>query len=466
MSHPRIQFVSVATVILPLLAGLVGVSETSQAQAVIRLRAMQDTLPPRQCTNIEVVVTDLNGRPLVRPDGKQVTGWDVDLSLLSPAADAFGWGDERHRSVCALVPSAPYAVLSAHYPSGALREPERLGNVQADGSILVFMQMPGAPATGYSQQQATGTSSGYAQQPAGSIPAPGNPQPPAVGPGQPYVPPTSPGTPQPYYGQSGNAQQASGAPTQQAYTPPANAGPGSAATGVAQPVAQPTTYAGTSPVAVPAAAPAAAPQVEKAGGGFFKKLGKHLKDKANEVKNQTTENLASTANQMVDATAQTGTNLVSGAAAQATSVAQAKVGGVTNSLVPSALRAGGNGDNLSVAVASGQAELRMMRFIGNTDVLDATGRELVNRLATVLNATQGNFVIQAHVDPLPAGADPGAAQVLSEHRAGAVKAALISKGVAAARLIALGYGTSQPLPEVPPEGGPPSSARVVIARTQ
>jgi outer membrane protein OmpA-like peptidoglycan-associated protein len=56
--------------------------------------------------------------------------------------------------------------------------------------------------------------------------------------------------------------------------------------------------------------------------------------------------------------------------------------------------------------------------------------------------------------------------VLSEHRAAAVKAALISNGVAAGRLIALGYGTAQPLPEVPPEGGPPSSARVVIARTQ
>jgi chemotaxis protein MotB len=108
----------------------------------------------------------------------------------------------------------------------------------------------------------------------------------------------------------------------------------------------------------------------------------------------------------------------------------------------------------------------MMRFIGNTEVLDPTGRELVKRLAGVLNATPGNYLIQAHVDPLPSPSEPGAAQVLSEHRAAAVKAALISNGVGEARLKALGYGTSSPKPEAPPEGGPASSARIEIWKLQ
>jgi outer membrane protein OmpA-like peptidoglycan-associated protein len=483
MSHLGIRFVSTAAAAPLLLLGLAVTPENSPAQAqpsslIITMRAMQSPLAPTQCTAIEVVVTDASGRAPLRPDGKQVSGWDVDLSLASPAPDAFAWGDERHRFLCARAPTAPYAVVSAHYPAQFLAPAERLENVQADQSIQVLMQMAGAPAAGYGQQQAVGAPNGYAQQPAGSSPAAGYAPQPAVAPGQPYTPQTNPGTGQPDYTQPGNQQyappqpgtpqQASGAPTQQASAPPTNPAAGPAAAGVTTPAGQPTTYAaaGVTPMPIPTAAPAAGQPAEKGGGGFFKKLGKHLKEKANEVTNQTAENLTSSANQMVDATAQTGSNLVSGAAAQATSVAQSTVGGISSSLVPSSLRAAANADNLSVAVASGEAVLRMMRFIGNTDVLDATGRELVKRLAAVLNATPGNYVIQAHVDPLPAPAEPGATQVLSEHRAAAVKAALISNGVAAGRLIALGYGTAQPLPEVPPEGGPPSSARVVIARTQ
>jgi outer membrane protein OmpA-like peptidoglycan-associated protein len=195
-------------------------------------------------------------------------------------------------------------------------------------------------------------------------------------------------------------------------------------------------------------------------------MGQHLKEKASEATSQTAANLTNSATQVVDATAQTGSNLVSGAAAQATSVAQTKVGGVTSALVPSALRGGANADNLAMAVQSGKAELRMMRFIGNTEVLDATGRGLVKQLAGVLNATPGNFLIQAHTDLLPSPADPGATQVLSERRAAAVKAALISNGVAEGRLKALGYGASSPKPEVPPEGGLPSSARIEIWKMQ
>jgi len=262
------------------------------------------------------------------------------------------------------------------------------------------------------------------------------------------------------------------APQPQNYGVSPNQAGASAAAG--QYAAQPNQQASPTPGGVtptPVSTAAAPVQLttqpaEKQGGGFFKKLGKHLKDKANEVTSQTAANLTNSATQVVDATAQTGSNLVSGAAAEVTSVAQSKVGSVSTALVPSALKGGASADNLRVAVASGYAELRMMRFITNTEVLDVAGRDLVRNLAQVLKDVPGNYVIQAHVDQLPSPADPGASQVLSEHRAAAVKKALIGAGVEASRLTALGYGTSDPKPVVPAEGGLPSSARIVIAKLQ
>jgi outer membrane protein OmpA-like peptidoglycan-associated protein len=271
---------------------------------------------------------------------------------------------------------------------------------------------------------------------------------------------------------AGAAGAAGGAPQGQNYVPPTNQAAASAPAGqyVAPANPQPATgQAGVTPTPVSTAgAPVqlTTQPAEKKGGGFFKKLGKHLKEKASEVGSQTATNLTNSATQVVDATAQTGSNLVSGAAAEVTSVAQSKVGSVSTALVPSALKGGAGADNLRVAVASGYAELRMMRFITNTEVLDVAGRDLVRNLAQVLKEISGNYVIQAHVDQLPSPADPGASQVLSEHRAAAVKKALIGAGVDASRLTALGYGTSDPKPVVPAEGGLPSSARIVIAKLQ
>jgi flagellar motor protein MotB len=268
-------------------------------------------------------------------------------------------------------------------------------------------------------------------------------------------------------GAAGGAGAAAGAPQGQSYTPT-----NQAAAGQYVAPTNPQVYTGAAGVTPTPVSTAGAPvqlttpPAEQKSGGFFKKLGKHLKDKANEVTSQTATNLTNSATQVVDATAQTGSNLVSGAAAEVTSVAQSKVGSVSTALVPSALKGGASADNLRVAVASGYAELRMMRFITNTEVLDVAGRDLVRNLAQVLKDVPGNYVIQAHVDQLPSPADPGASQVLSEHRAAAVKKALIGAGVEASRLTALGYGTSDPKPVVPAEGGLPSSARIVIAKLQ
>jgi outer membrane protein OmpA-like peptidoglycan-associated protein len=254
---------------------------------------------------------------------------------------------------------------------------------------------------------------------------------------------------------------------QQAGYPSAGAPAGAVASAAGAGQPQQAAYPNAPPlpeaIAAAAGAPAAAEPKKKGGGGFFKKLGQHLKDKANEVTSQTAENLTNSATQVVDATAQTGSNLVAGATAEVTSAAQSKVGGIGTSLVPSSLRSGTNADNLDLAVKSGQAVLPMIRFVGTTDVLDASGREVVRRLAEVLKSNPGNYEIQAHVDLLPSPLDP---QKLSEHRAAAVKTALIRSGVEEGRLRAHGYGASTPKPAVQPEGGPPSSARIEIWKLQ
>ncbi len=257
--------------------------------------------------------------------------------------------------------------------------------------------------------------------------------------------PQGAGYPQP----SGNPPTAAGQPAQ--------AGVGSPPGPHGQP--QP---AGAS-VAPPQSAPAQAeaePAV-KSLGGLFKKIGKHAKRKVGEVTSQTVENIAGGASNVVDNSLESGAGVVSSAALEATNTVRTGVGSVGRSLTPVALRGGESSDNLATVMAAGGAELRMLRFTGNTDVLEPAARDLITRLAAALNATQGNFVIEAHADPLPS---PAESQQLSEHRAAAVKQALIRNGVVPTRLKALGYGASEPKPEVPPGGGAPSSARVVVVR--
>jgi outer membrane protein OmpA-like peptidoglycan-associated protein len=520
MCHLRIRLGSTASAILLLLIALVA-APAAQGQTrspwIVTMRAMYNSLSKAdQCTPIEVTVVDAGGQQPLRPDGKQPVDWqDFDLILdAGPGStpDAFYWSPpapgQPHRFLCAkaatsasviVLPRYPFETLvrSGNFWNGVQIIPQAVqvviqgapglaaaGGGKAPGAVnqqvsqQTQVSQPGAAggaaAGGVSQQAgaAGGAATGSVSQQAGAAPSAAGGAAAGAGaatiPSQPYASPQN----QNYAGQAnqgaaagaGVGQQAGGAP---GAAPGQGYAAGAGAAGGGQAAQAPTAAAGGAPALTPAVATAPVQVTiaeKKGGGGFFKKLGQHLKDKATEVTSQTAENLTNSATQMVDVTAQTGSNLVSGAAAQATSVAQSKVGSVGNALMPSALKGGANADNLSAAVASGYAELRLMRFIGNTDVLDATGRDLVQRLATVLKTTPGNYVIEAHVDLLPSPADPGASQVLSEHRAAAVKAALIAAGVEAPRLTALGYGTSEPKPEASPEGGPPSSARIVIAK--
>ena len=209
--------------------------------------------------------------------------------------------------------------------------------------------------------------------------------------------------------------------------------------------------------------PAQVDTAQKSGGGLFRKIGDHAKRKAGQVKAETADNLAAATNEVIDTTLESGSGVITSTAAEASNTARMGIGGAGRSLLPDGQRGGESSDNLAVALASGRAVLRSMRFTGATDVLEPSARQLAKRLADALEVAPGSFLIEAHVDAMES---PAAAQDLSERRAAAVKAALLQHGIPRARLMALGFGATRPMPEVPAGGGPPSSARIEVARTQ
>lgn len=466
------MFISIASLSSAVTAAAAALALTAspaagQSAAVpwtVSLRAISNPLPVGQCTSFEIVVTDPSGATPLRPNGRPLDWQDFELSFSAASPDALAWSNETPRSLCALAATAPSAVVVAGYPGAHVPPQERVPGMVLRQFVELAIQSPAAAdgyaaaAGGYPQPPAA--AGGYAPPPGGAAPTGGYQ--PAVeaaagAPGQPYLPPLP----------SAGAVPPGPAGAQQPYQPPqpvpadpygAQAATAGAAQNYPPPAAAPVTPAPPAAAAAPPPAQTAEPPVKDIG-GLFKRIGKQVKKKAVEVKDQTMENVASGATQIVDATAETGSALVSRTTAEASSAARGVVGGVGQSLTPTALRGGVSADNLASALASGYAVLRMLRFTGNTDVLEPSGRQLAERLAEALKAIPDTFVIEAHVDPL---LSPTATQELSEHRAAAVKSALVGHGVPGARLCALGYGASVPMAEIPPGGGPPSSARVEL----
>jgi outer membrane protein OmpA-like peptidoglycan-associated protein len=357
----------------------VGSPPRATAQWTVSMRAMQNPLPVGQCTGIEVTVMDERGYAPVRPDQKQASGWDFDFEFVAAAPDAFAWRDERHRFLCAKAPTAAIATVLAHYPARHLKPVEQVPGLILDRSIDV--QMQGVPMGQPSSVAST------------TVPGPSGGMPPAAG-NAAGVAPTAP------------AGAASG------YPAPAASGPTYGAGSI-----QPTGQAASATPALGSAGEAQ-PAV-KSPGGLLKTIGAHAKQKAGEVTDQTAQTIAGGAADVIDTTLETGGGVVSSAALEASNTARSSIGSVGRSLTPVAFRGGETSDNLATAMAAGGAELRMVRFTGTTDVLQPASRDLVKRLAAALNATPGNFVIEAHVDPLPS---PAASQELSEHRAAAARA--------------------------------------------
>lgn len=113
---------------------------------------------------------------------------------------------------------------------------------------------------------------------------------------------------------------------------------------------------------------------------------------------------------------------------------------------------------LATQLAAGHAVIRDIRFVANSDQLDESAAAVLKRLARALATTEGTFLIEGHTD---LAETPEVARALSEKRAAAVKAHLVAEGVAAARLLAVGYGATRPATD-----GAPGNARIELARAQ
>ncbi len=421
MPGPIVNLSAVAGVIVSLGAFPVG----AQQQVTVTVAAVPNPISAGSCARVRADVRDELNRALTFENGVPLQWTSYDYS--SSNGSDFEW-----RSAA----------------SGEFELCAKPGIVAANTQVTATIKgMAYSGAT-----LLTVGSSPVVTAPVASAAAPpGSPAVPAAQanvPAQPYAPPA-----QPY------------APPAQPYAPPAQpaADPGQPYAPPAQPYPQAPQVA-VAPLPAPAAPapPVEAQPAVKSGGGFLKKIGGHLKQKAAEVKSQTTQNLTAAVTQMVDTTLQTGGNLVSSTTSEVTNTARMGIGGVGRKLMLAPQGGGANADNLALAIGSGRAVLLEMRFAPGTDVLEPSARELVRRLAgelrTAMAATPtARFVIEGHVDSMP-NTNP---QVLSEYRAAAVKSALSNNGVDPKRLMALGYGTSRPLQP----GGPPV-ARIEIAQTQ
>jgi outer membrane protein OmpA-like peptidoglycan-associated protein len=482
MPVPIIQFGAIVAVVTTIAV----LPAHAQQQVIVTVTAVPKEVTPGTCTRIVTEVRDELNRQLTLENGTPL-GWSsfeyasangTDFEWRSlpsgeaelcakPAAGAVTTqvtatirgmpyngativavaprASSSEQASAAVPPVSPAAVPTQPYVPPGQPQPVAApaGAAPASASASDASQAAGAVGQGAAAGAAPGAA---AATPAASTPAGGAAAPAAGAAGGVYAPSQTAGA-APDQGAAGAA--AAGA----AYAPPgAGVAQGAAGAAAPQPAAgaaapQPAAGAAATQPAAPPPPQQVAAQPVKKGGGFFKKLGGHIKQRAAEVKAETSQNLTAAATQIVDTTFQTGTKLVASTTAEVTNTARLKIGGVGQKLMLFPQRGGGSADNLALAISSGRAVLPEIRFTPGTSVLEPSGRELVNRLGVELRNEMARapgirFEIYAHVD---SGAS---AQVLSEERAGAVKAALANYADAK-RLTALGYGASQPVPGVP-----------------
>jgi outer membrane protein OmpA-like peptidoglycan-associated protein len=474
------------------------------AQWTITMRAMRNPLPLGQCTAVEIVVKDAQGRQAPsRPDGKQVSGWDFDFAVIASAPDAFRLqnDDATRPFICAQAPTAPSATFVAHYPGRQLKPTEIVPGVELRQSIEIAMEgaasaghpggypSPSGQAGAYPSPDpayasgAGGASTHPAAQPSGGYP--GNPSSGGyAGGGYPAGDPAQTATYPQGYTQSPGYQQPSGAPqpsgNPQGSTYPQPSGYPQPA-GYPQPSGspQPSGYPEPSPYPQqssaypqpgqpqPAGYPQAGPTQQatvgmapapdsgvRTGKQFLQRIVGHAKRRASEVASNTTTHVADAAGDVVGTTLEAGSGVVKSGAGAVTGAASGGVQGVGRSLGVAPTPK--DPADVGAALAAGRAVLYGLRFTEGTAMLESSSGPLIYQIAAALSRTPGQFLIEAHVN----GKSGVATQALSEQRAAAVKAALVAAGSSPMQLAALGYGATRPIP------GAKSSARIEIARTQ
>lgn len=414
-----------AGVLISLAASAAG----AQQQVKVEVKAIPDSISAGSCARIWADVKDELNRQLTLENGTPLQWGSYDY-LTSNGTD-FEW-----RSTA----SGEFELCAK----------PGVGTV----STQVTATIKGMPYSGTTLLSVVTQPAANTGDVAAASPPPAAPQPaaPATVPAQPYTPAADYNPAAQGYAPPAQAS----APAAQGYAPPgqASAPPAQAYVPPQAPPSAPPVVAAQPPAPAPVAAQPVEAQPKKGGGGFFKKLGSHIKQKAADVKAETAQNLTAAATQVVDTTFQTGQRLVASTTAEVTNTARLGIGGVGQRLMLAPQRGGGSADNLALALASGHAVLVELRFTPGTSVLEPSARDLVQRLGGELRKAMtdmpaARFEINAHVDS-PAD------QVLSENRAATIKA-LLSNQADAGRLTALGYGASQPLNGVP-------TARVEIVR--
>jgi OOP family OmpA-OmpF porin len=118
-------------------------------------------------------------------------------------------------------------------------------------------------------------------------------------------------------------------------------------------------------------------------------------------------------------------------------------------------------DMLSALEKQGRISLYINFETAKADIAPAS-MSVIDEVVTLLrNNTQLNVAIEGHTDNVGTAASN---QTLSEARAQSVMAAIISKGIAAARLSAQGFGQSKPLSDNATEDGRAKNRRVELVR--
>lgn len=111
---------------------------------------------------------------------------------------------------------------------------------------------------------------------------------------------------------------------------------------------------------------------------------------------------------------------------------------------------------------SGTLRVSELRFVARTDTLIAAAAPVMGLLARALLAVSGHYLVAAHT---AASGDATTDQALSDRRAGVVRQRLVRNGVAASRLVAMGFGSSKPIRAAPNE--PPAPVdRIEITKIQ
>lgn len=201
----------------------------------------------------------------------------------------------------------------------------------------------------------------------------------------------------------------------------------------------------------------------------WKKIKQQTKDKVDKRVEKAEENVVARTGQVVDSTVEKAgrgvDTVVSKAGTVMDTVLNKTERGVSNAAGGVANAFKGSDDEaskLAEDLADGRATLTAVRFEPGTDKLDASSGASIARLAKVLSALDGLYLLEGHVSP---GADPAGEQALSERRAAALKARLVAEGVPVTRLFSMGFGGTRP-PVATPGKTPPNAERVEIARMQ